>query len=183
MKKHSDVENECYFRVLNPTTRKQKESMVDKLHRQFCHCSSSKLKQQINSSQLWKNDADILNIIDKTSSKCNVCKRYKKSPLRAVVGLPLASELNHKVAMDLISIEQGVWILHLVDVFPRYSVCVRRSKKPSSIIDAIFETWISYFGRPQRFLADNGRKFARAEYREMLGSLNIDVAKAAAESP
>ena len=80
--KHSDIDKECYFGAINPTTRKEKESMVDKLHRQFCHCSSRKLKQLIKSSQLWKNDRDILNIVDEISSKCDVCKRYKKTPLR-----------------------------------------------------------------------------------------------------
>ena len=158
--------------------------MVNKLHRQFCHCSSNKLKQLIKSSQLWKDDPEVLIIVDEISSKCNVCKMYKKTPLRPVVGLPLASEFNHTVAMDLITIQQGVWILHLVDVFSRYSVaCVRRSKKPSTIIEAIFKTWISYFGRPQRFLADNGGEFANEEYREMCESFSIDVAKTAAESP
>ena len=124
------------------------KSMVDKLHRQFCNCSSNKLKQLIKSSQLWKDDPEVLIIVDEISSKCDVCKMYKKTPLRPVVGLPLASEFNHTVAMDLITIQQGVWILHLVDVFSRYSVaCVRRSKKPPTIIEAIFKTWISYFGR------------------------------------
>lgn len=86
--------------------------------------------------------------------------------------------------MDLITYQQGVWILHLVDVFSRYSVaCVRTSKKPSSIIDAILKTWISYFGQPQRFLADNGGEFANNDYREMCESFNIEVAKTAAESP
>ena len=122
--------------------------------------------------------------MDEISSKCDVCKMYKKTPLRPVVGLPLASEFNHTVAMDLITIQQGVWILHLVDVFSRYSVaCVRRSKKPSTIIEAIFKIWISYFGRPQRFLVDNGGEFANEKYREMCESFSIDVAKTAAESP
>ena len=61
--------------------------------------------------------------------------------------------------------------------------CVRWSKKPASIIDAILKTWISYFGHPQRFLADNGGEFANEEYREMCETFSIDVAKTAAESP
>ena len=135
-------------------------------------------------SELWQNDDEVLNLVDEISSKCDICKEYKKAPLRPVVGLPLANEFNHTVAMDLITIPQGGWILHLVDVFSRYSVaCVRRSKKPASIIDAILKPWISYFGYPQRFLADNGGEFANEEYREMCETFSIEVAKAAAESP
>ena len=137
-------------------TRKEKECVV-KRHRQFCHCSSHRLKQLMKTSGLWKDDSEIINIVDEVSNKCDICKVYKKTPLRPTGGLPLASEFHHTVAMDLITIQQGVWILHMIDVFSRYSVaCVRRSKKPSSIIDAILKTWISYFGQPQRFLADNG---------------------------
>ncbi len=135
-KNHPNANKECCFVAINPTTRKEKESMVDKLHRQFCNCNSSKLKQLIKSSRLWKDDPEVLNIVDEISSKCDACKMYKKTPLRPVVGLPLASEFNHTVAMDLITMQQGVWILHSVDVFLRYSVaCDRRSKKPSTIIE------------------------------------------------
>ena len=63
-------------------------------------------------------------------------------------------------------------------MFSRYSVaCVRRSKKPFSIIDAILKTSISYFGQPQRFLADNGGEFINDEYRDMCEAFNIAVAK------
>ena len=86
--------------------------------------------------------------------------------------------------MDLVTIKQGVWILHLTDVFSRYSViCVRQSKKPSAIIDVVLKTWISYFGQPQRFLADNGGEFANAEYKAMCEAFNNEVATTAAESP
>ena len=65
-------------------------------------------------------------------------------------------------------------------MFSRYSVaCVRRSKKPFSIIDAILKTSNSYLGQPQRFLADNGGEFVNDEYRDtcMCEAFNIIVAK------
>ena len=86
--------------------------------------------------------------------------------------------------MDLITYEQGVWILHLIGLFFRYSVaCVRRSKKQDVMIHAIMKTWISYFGQPKRFIAENGGEFLDEEYKEMCKMFNIEEAKTAAESP
>ena len=86
--------------------------------------------------------------------------------------------------MDLITNEQGTWILHLIDLFSRYSTAsVRRSEKQSAMIDAVLKTWISYFGRPKRFLADNGGELLNEEYKGMCEMFDIEEAKTAAESP
>jgi hypothetical protein len=86
--------------------------------------------------------------------------------------------------MDLIVIANGTYILHLIDMFTRYSVaCVRYSKKKDVIADAIMKIWISYFGKPCKFLADNGGEFANDEYSNMCEAFGIDIMKTAAESP
>ena len=51
------------------------------------------------------------------------------------------------------------------------------------MIDAVLKTWISYFGRPNRFLADNGGEFLNEEYKEICEMFNIKEVKTAAESP
>ena len=118
------------------------------------------------------------------SENCGTCKRYKRRSLKQVVSLPSASEFNQTVAFDLITYEQGVWILHLTDLFSRYSVaCVKRSKKQDVKIDAIMKIWISYFKQPRRFLADNGGEFLNEEYKEMSEMFNIEEVETAAESP
>ena len=45
------------------------------------------------------------------------------------------------------------------------------------MIDAIMKRWISYFGQPKRFLADNGGEFLTEEYKEMCEMFNIEEAK------
>ena len=78
-----------------------------KLHRQFCHCSSERLKGLIKSSELWRKDTQIMKAIDTVSKNCQICKVYKKSPPTPIVGLPMASDFNEVVAMDLITMKQG----------------------------------------------------------------------------
>ncbi len=178
------IDNEFCLLSKNITIKDDKEKIVLKLHKQFCHCSSDRLKRLIKASEIWKEDIEILNAVDKVTENCQICKIYKRAPPRPVVGLPLASDFNHTVAMDLITYKQGTWILHLIDVFSRFSVaCVRNSKKQDAIVDAVLKTWISYFGQPQRFLADNGGEFANEEYKSMCEMFNIEMAKTAAESP
>ena len=160
------------------------ENDIKKLHRQFGHCHESRLLRLIDSSKLWSDMKHVSKIVKMVSEDCDICKRYKRRQLRPVVSIPLASEFNQTVAMDLITYEQGVWILHLVDLFSRYSAaCVRRSKKQEVIVDAIMKVWVSYFGRPKKFIADNGGEFLNEEYREMCEMLNVEEAKTAAESP
>jgi transposase InsO family protein len=159
------------------------KKIADKLHRQFCHCSAKRLKQLIRNSELWKDDKILLDAVDKISENCQICKRYKKSPSIPVVGLPLASNFMDCVAMDLFVVH-GKIILHLIDIFTRYSVAVaRNSKSQNSIVDAIMKAWISYFGKPQKFIADNGGEFNNATYRDMCDLFEIEILKTAAYSP
>ena len=159
------------------------KKIADKLHRQFCHCSANKLKQLIRNSEIWTNDNTLLDAVDTISASCQICKRYKKSPSIPVVGLPLASNFMDCVAMDLFFV-YGKIILHLIDIFTRYSVAVARSSKSqNSIVDAIMKAWISYFGKPKRFIADNGGEFNNRTYRDMCDLFEIKILKTAAYSP
>ena len=55
---------------------------------------------------------NICNCVDKVTESCDVCKRYKKTPTRPVVSLPLASEFNEVEAVDLKEWKPGTYFLH-----------------------------------------------------------------------
>ena len=162
------------------------KKIADKLHRQFCHCSADRLSRLVRSSNMWGHDREkqIIESIIEVSNACNVCKRFKRAPAVPVVSLPLASDFNEVVAMDLIVLANGKYVLHLIDMFTRFSAaCVRSSKKKDVIADAIMKIWISYFGRPSKFLADNGGEFANSEYSDMCEAFGINIMRTSAESP
>ena len=99
----------------------------------------------IGSSKIWNDKEQVSKILKDVSENCDTCKQYERRSLKPVFSLPLALEFNQTVAMDLIKYEQGVRVLHLIDLFSRYSVaCVRRSKKQDVMIDAIMKIWIIY---------------------------------------
>ena len=79
--------------------RKDKYKTLLKLHHQFAHSPATKLKSLLQDAELWK-DAfkDLLEEIDK---KCELCIRYSETPPHPVVSMPMATQFNEKVAMDL----------------------------------------------------------------------------------
>eukprot|EP00111_Clytia_hemisphaerica_P024511 TCONS_00072268-protein len=154
----SDEEIETVFACVNTTAPSENE--IVKLHRQFGHCHESRLMRLIDSSKIWNDSKQVSRMVKEISENCDVCKRYKKGKLKPIVSIPLASEFNQTVVMDLITYEQGVWVLHSIDLFSRYpTACVRRSKKQDAMVDAILKISISYFGfgQPRKFLADQSR--------------------------
>ena len=45
------------------------------------------------------------------------CLKFKKTPMRPAVSLPLATKFNEAVAMDLKYWKNGLYIFYLIDMF------------------------------------------------------------------
>ena len=105
--------------------------------------------------------------------------------MRPVVGLPLGTDFNQVVCMDLKEVEHNkTWFLHLIDSVTRYSqACLVHTKHQDEIIRQIYRIWISDFGCPKKFLSNNGGEFANKSFIDMCAKLNIEVATTAGESP
>ena len=165
-------------------SNKDKSKIALKLHRQFGHPDNKKLKSLLSDAKI--NDENLNKAIDEISDKCESCLKYKRNKAKPVVGLPMARTFNETVAMDLKEYDhsKGIWLLHLIDHFTRYSQsCVIRTKKKEEIIKRIFEIWIRYFGPSKKFLSDNGGEFCNDEFISMCENLNIRICTTAAESP
>ena len=159
---------------------KANEKKISKLHKQFAHPSSDKLKQLIHNSGVT--DADIDKTVDNVTSRCDICKRYRRPPPRPVVGFSLSTEFNEVVAMDIKFLD-GVPILHMIDHATRYSMASRvRNKKPETIVECVLNNWIRIFGHPKYFLTDNGGEFINATMLELCEKFNIELKTTAAES-
>ena len=168
--------------TLQSVNIENKEKIAEKLHSQFAHPSAKRLIKLVESAGKG-GDTQLIKEIHNISNNCQICKEYRRPSPRPVVGLPLASEFNEVVAMDLKMFE-GKWILHLIDHLSRFSAAsFINSKNPEEIIQKIFEIWISVFGPPQRFLSDNGGEFINKQFLDMCEQFNITVMTTAAEAP
>ena len=110
-------------------SRKKKGEIIDKLHKQFAHPTAKRLKSLLKDADAYTKHH--LDFVDRVTENCEVCKRSKKTPARPVVSLPLATELNEVVAVDLKEWKPNVYFMHLVNVATRFSLAaVVRKKTP-----------------------------------------------------
>ena len=85
--------------------------------------------------------------------------------------------------MDLKS-WKGKWILHLIDMWSRYTVSVLiERKRTTDVIEKIMSHWIGVFGVMGAIMTDNGGEFSSDEMREVASILNVKVCTSAGESP
>ena len=160
---------------------KDRYKTLFKLYRQFDHPPMKKLKSFLQDADQWKDEYN--NLLEDIGNTCELCKRYAKTPSRPVVGLPMASQFNEKVSMDLKQ-WNGHFILHIIDMWSRYtfSVFINR-KNPSDVIDALRQRWIAVFRTMASIMTNNGGEFSSDEMREVASILNVRLITAAADSP
>ena len=179
----SDVVIDEIFSVLlcndsDDSTFKQKQ--VETLHKQFAHPTSDRLKALMKDAGI--KESKCLELVDLVPENCQVCKRFERTPARPMGSLPIATEFNEVVAMDLKVWKPGIYFLHLIDMATRFSLAsVIRNKNPETIIQQVMIMWIgSGLGAPKKFLADNG---GECKYKDMCSNLNIEPINTAAYSP
>ena len=178
--KKESIQHILFSSPINPGDNTENHRKVTKLHKQFAHPSSKRLKQLIWNSGV--KDSEIDGIIDNVTQNCDICKRFRRSPPRPIVNFPLASDFNETVAMDIKFINNHP-ILHMIDHATRFSrACLLPNKKPNSIIQAILTHWIQIFGQPDRFLTDNGGEFVNKDMIELSEKFNIVLKTTAAEA-
>ena len=174
------VETVCAVNFENLNTQEKHKTLL-KLHRQFAHPPKKRLASLLKDAGIWK--AEYEADLDQIENRCELCKVYAKTPSRPVIGMPMASRFNEKVAMDLKQ-WNGRWILHIIDMWSRYtlSTFIDR-KKPCNVIDALMKEWVGRFGVMGSLMTDNGGEFNSDEVREITSILNIQLCTTAAESP
>ena len=170
--------------TLTLQSTKTKKEVAIKLHRQFAHATLKSLMNLIeNADEELRNDTELHNEIENAVKNCETCQKYKKSPPRPIVGLPMATRFQEIVAMDL-KFYQGNTILHVIDHLTRLSNAILiPDKQPKTIINALLTHWIAIYGSSEKFLFDNGGEFANEDMINMAERFGITIKTTAAESP
>ena len=158
--------------------------IASRLHRQFAHPSRNKLRNLVlKAGPKWNENDELLTELDKISENCEICRKYKKTPPRPIVSLPMANTFLETVAMDLKQIK-GNWIIHMIDLCTRLSAAkFIRNKEPRTIINAIMEIWIQVWGSVDKILMDNGGEFANADLINLAEKFGIRIITTAAFAP
>ena len=141
----------------------EKFRIAIKLHHQFAHPRSDKLKSLLKDAQI--SDKTLEKHLDNLDDTCDARLRYIKPKPRPVVELPMARTFNETAAMDLKHWAGNTWLLHLIDHATRYSSsCVIHTKKKEEVMKNLSQNWLTIFGNSNRFLVDNGGEFCNEEF-------------------
>ena len=175
-------ENDVYVVDLENVRTGDLKKTLWHLHRQFAHPIRDKFVDLLKDANSWKEEYEP--VLDIIYHECNRCKEFARTPSRPVVGFSMASSFNEKVAMDLKQWGSKRWILHLIDMFSRYTISVFVTRKTgTTIIEAIINHWIGYFGVMGGIFSDNGGEFRNDEMREVASILDYELCTTAADSP
>ena len=122
-------------------------------------------------------------MINEIGEKCTVSLKYKKAPLKPVIGFLPSRDFNDVISVDLEEIN-CFKILHLIDLATRYSAAtIVKSKQKEEIVKAISTIWITLFGPPNDILCDNGGEFNNDLLRDLSDQLNVFARTTPGESP
>ena len=169
----------------NNVDRKKK---IQKIHQVLAHPKADILKRFFKNSS--DNSKDILELVDEVSEECDICRRFRKTPSRPKVGLPVANDFNQCIALDLRErICNKEYILYCICTFSRLTRgVIIKDKKPSTIVRGILDCWVLGKGigpgMPAKFLFDNGGEFNNSEVIDLAEKHGINMhAVTAAHSP
>lgn len=180
-KNHLSNEEEI-LEVRENMSKAEKKKIAIKLHKQFGHATYDRLPQLLKSAGTTGNES--LDILRTVCENCETCIQYKRPVPKPAVGLPLATDFNETVAVDLHELEPGLWYLHVIDEFTRFSAgSIMKSKKSSEFVKKFLECWLSKHGAPKCLYSDNGGEFNNEEVRDLAETFNMEVKTTTAYSP
>ena len=95
----------------------------------------------------------------------------------------MVARFNENIAMDLKQLK-GRWILHMLDMWSRYTISVFiNRKRPSHVIKALMQRLVGVFGVMGVIMTDNEGEFSSDEMREVMSILDVRVITTAAKNP
>ena len=94
----SDTRSILHVPDLERLTPKDKERKMLKLHKQMSHASAESLTRLLTTSGL--KDKGLKEAVNKVTSSCEICQKYKKKPSRPCVAESLSEGFNGTVAVD-----------------------------------------------------------------------------------
>ena len=85
--------------MMEELSHEEKAKKIKRVHHIMCHPPELVLKKFFKESV--DDDEEIQNIIEYVSRNCTACLKHKKIPQRPKAGLPLSTDFNEVVALDM----------------------------------------------------------------------------------
>ena len=174
--------NDSAKKVTMFTKESDPEKTAIKLHRYFGHPKSKSLLKLVENTDTCS--PELKSSIIKLDSECEHCIRFKRDPSRPKVSIWSPNDVNEAVSMDLKQLSTGDIMLHIVDMFSRFSLTrIIEDKRADTVMLAFMEVWMNVLGRPKLILSDNGGEFVNRQLTEMCEAIGIEIRTTGATSP
>lgn len=179
---HDDIalDGDVYDRTLdvlfvkNPIRKESQYADMKKLHLNYCHMPSYKMKEIIKKAGQWNDDSQAH--LDKVIKDCDVeCRKNDNIAPRPRANFEQILKPGQKVAVDLKIRAEGKDILYIVDHCTGFASAELLDNKTSAhIAEKFLEGW-HYKSYPPIFQvhSDNGGEFTGQPFESMLSDLNI----------
>ena len=66
-------------------------------------------------------NCDIKLIVEKVVNLCETCIKFRKPSPRPIVAFSNADDFNDTVSPDLHQLQPGLWYMHMIDKFTKFS--------------------------------------------------------------
>lgn len=155
------------FMVWGPATAAfLTEGELKRLHRRFCHPSSSRLLRTLE--RAGYDDPQHRHLLEKIERFCHFCQKYARSPGRFKFRLQDSEgRFNHTIYVDVMYLNQDP-VLHVVDEATRFQAArFLPSMSARDTWDALRACWIdTYVGPPDLCIHDAGKNFIALEFQQ-----------------
>ena len=155
------------------------ESELRQLHRRFGHPSVQRL---VNVLQRAGHDVDTA-LLKAITKYCEQCQMHEKAPGRFKFTLKDDHEFNYSVYVDIMYLD-GKPTLQVVDSATNFEAArFVKDMSTREVWNALRACWIDvYLGPPDVVVHDAGKNFASTEFKQLAGSLSIQVKEVPVEA-
>ena len=144
--------------------------IIYQLHKEMCHLGINKCYNRLKDIYFWPG---MLETVTSVINGCKFCQKFKPNHTKKQnFGSIPSSTIFDVVSVDISEIplesKYGFkYILGMIDNYSRYAMIIPlKISSTKSVIKAIEDKWIGYFGYPNCFHSDNGSQFRSSEFRE-----------------
>ena len=135
------------------------------LHARLWHASAAKMRRLLLHAGVPRVRLENLENLFKL---CKRCQEYKRPLNRPQVGVSLASRFNESIQMDYMECLGCVFLVIIDECFRYVQARQVASYDASEAATTLLQTWLRYFGNPERITSDQGGSLASTEFGSYL---------------
>ncbi|CAJ1416651.1 unnamed protein product [Effrenium voratum] len=149
-----------------------------RLHLRWYHCSAAKMRALLSAAGTSR---EVLALVSEVVDTCAVCRAWQRPGIKAATSSKLPEAMNMIAQCDLLFYKDYV-LFYMVDMTTRWTAAeVIPNRTADSILAAMDNCWIRFFGPPQALMSDQEGALATDYAAEQMSRRGINLQLVAKE--